>query len=105
MKISKELLKQIIKEELENQKSFGTDSTSQSNRKQDLKQKFKDVSNQKGVDNRERGIVQRIEQNLAKLADLTDIKPGQTFAFLKRLNSMMEKQIEELQSGDKSNEE
>ena len=39
MKISKEMLKEIIKEELENQKAFGADSTSQSKRKQDLKQK------------------------------------------------------------------
>lgn len=105
MKISKEMLKEIIKEELENQKAFGTDSTSQSKRKQDLKQKFKDVSDQKGVDNKERGIVQRIEQNLTKLADLTDIKAGQTFALLKRLNLMMEKEIEKLEGGVQTDEE
>ena len=105
MKISKELLKQIIKEELEKQKSFGFDTTSQSDRKKSLKQKFKDVSTQKGVDNKERGIVQRIEQNLTKLADLTDIKSGQTFALLKRLNSMMEKEIEKLESGADTDEE
>lgn len=105
MKISKEMLKDIIKEELENQKAFGADSTSQSKRKQDLKQKFKDVSNQAGVDNKERGIVQRIEQNLTKLADLTDIKSGQTFALLKRLNLMMEKEIEKLEGGVQTDEE
>ena len=104
MKISKEMLKEIIKEEMENQKSFGADSTSQSSRKKDLKQKFKDVSGEKGVDNRERGIVQRIEQNLTKLADLTDIKSGQTFALLKRLNSMMEKEIAKLEGGAQPDE-
>jgi len=104
MKISKEMLKEIIKEELENQKAFGADTTSQSNRKKDLKQKFKDVSSEKGVDNRERGIVQRIEQNLTKLADLTNIKSGQTFALLKRLNSMMEKEIAKLESGAQPDE-
>ena len=105
MKISKEELKKIIKEELENAKAFGFDTTSQSDRKKDLKQKYKDASSQKGVDNKERGIVQRIEQKLTKLADLTDIKSGSTFALLKKLDSLMEKEIAKLEGGGKADEE
>jgi len=105
MKISKEELKRIIQEELEKSKSFGFDTASQSDRKKDLKQKYKDASSQKGVDNKERGIVQRIEQKLTKLADLTDIKSGSTFALLKKLDALMEKEIQKLEGGVKSNEE
>lgn len=108
MKISKEQLKEIIKEELEKlseqdesdtpqQKSFGFDTTSQSDRKKDLQQKYKDASKQKGVDSKERGIVQRIEQKLTKLADLTDIKSGSTFTLLKKLDALMEKEIQKLE--------
>ena len=105
MKISKEILKEIIKEELEKAKAFGFDTTSQSDRKKDLKQKYKDASTQKGVDNKERGIVQRIEQKLTKLADLTDIKSGSTFALLKKLDALMEKEIAKLEGGSKADEE
>lgn len=104
MKISKEMLKEIIKEELEKQKAFGYDATSQSDRKKDLKQKYKDASSQKGVDNKERGIVQRIEQKLTKLADLTDIKSGSTFSLLKRLDALMEKEIQKLEGGEQTDE-
>ena len=100
MKISKEVLKQIIKEELE-QKAFGTDSSSQSDRKKSLTQKYRGVSKEKGIDNKERGIVERIEQNLTKLAALSDLKSGPSFALLKRLNSLMEKEINRLEGGKK----
>ena len=102
MKISKEELKRIIQEELS---TFGKDVTSKSDASANLKQKMRDMSTQQGVDNRERGIIQRMEQNLAKLADLTDIKSGSVFSTLKRLNGIIEDQIAKLEGGDQKDEE
>lgn len=102
MKLSKEQLKKIIMEELS---TFGKDITSKSDATAAAKQKVRDVSSQQGVDNRERGIIQRMEQNLAKLADLTDIKSGSVFSTLKRLNTIIEDQIAKLEGGGKQDEE
>ena len=101
MKISKEKLLEIVEQEVE--KAFGADTVSKTARTRDLRQKAKSATDQKGVDSKERGIVQRIEQNLTKLADLTDIKTGSTFTLLKRLNVLMEKEIEKLE-GSKNEE-
>lgn len=103
MKISKEKLLEIIQEELD--QAFGSDSVSRSNRTKDLRQKAKTASSEQGVDSKERGIIQRIESNLTKLADLTNLKSGSTFALLKRLNGLMEKEIEKLEKGAPANEE
>ena len=104
MKISKEILKQIIKEELE-QQAFGKQTVSRTDVSKDLRQRSRDVIKQKGIDNKERGIIQRMEQNLAKLADLTDIKSGNVYSVLKRLNGIIEDQISKLESGEQKNEE
>ena len=101
MKITKELLKEIIEEEVA--KSFGSDTSSQSSMSRDLKQRSKDALKQQGIDNKERGIISRIEKNLAKLADLTDIKSGNIFNTLKRLNKVIEDQIAKLE-GSKQDE-
>ena len=101
MKISKEKLMEIITEELG---ALGSTSISKSDRAKELRQKMRDTSSETGVDTKERGIIQRIEQNLTTLADLTNIKSGATFAFLKRLNALMEKEIEKLK-GDPPDEE
>ena len=69
----------------------------------DLKQRSKDALKQQGIDNKERGIISRIEKNLAKLADLTDIKSGNIFNTLKRLNKVIEDQIAKLE-GSKQDE-
>lgn len=98
MKITKERLLEIIKEEMD-KVDFGRDSVSRSDRSKELRQKMKSTSSETGVDTKERGIVQRIEQNLTKLADLTDIKSGSTFTLLKRLNALMEKEIAKLEGG------
>ena len=95
MKITKELLKEMIEEEA--QKAFGTDTSTRTNMSKDLKQRSKDAVKQQGIDNRERGIIGRMEKNLAKLADLTDIKSGSVFATLKRLNKIIEDKIAELE--------
>ena len=44
-----------------------------------------------------------MEKNLAKLADLTDIKSGSVFAVLKKLNAIIEDQIAKLE-GDQPSE-
>jgi hypothetical protein len=101
MKITKELLKEMIEEEAA--KAFGTDASTRTAMSKDLKQRSKDAVKQQGIDNRERGIIGRMEKNLAKLADLTDIKSGNVFATLKRLNKVIEDKIAELE-GTKQDE-
>ena len=101
LKVTKELLKEMIEEEAV--KAFGSDAQTRTNMSQDLKQRSKDAIKQQGIDNRERGIIGRMEKNLAKLADLTDIKSGNVFAVLKRLNKVIEDQIAELE-GEQSSE-
>ena len=95
MKITKELLKEIIEAEVA--KSFGADTSTQTDMSRDLKQRSKDTLKQQGVDNKERGIISRIEKNLARLAALGDIKSGDVFATLKRLNKVLEGEIVELE--------
>lgn len=100
MKISKEKLKEIIKEEIEDQK-LGQGSVSRQDVSKDLRQRSKDVSKQLGVDNKERAIIQQIEKNLQKLADLTNLKTGTVFATLVRLNKQIEAQIQKLEAKKK----
>jgi len=95
MKITKKLLKEMIEEET--QKAFGSDASSRTDTAKDLKQRSQDAVKQQGIDNRERGIIGRMEKNLAKLADLTDIKSGSVFAVLRKLNKIIEDQIAELE--------
>ena len=83
--------------EEETRKAFGSDASSRTDTAKDLKQRSRDAVKQKGIDNRERGIIGRMEKNLAKLADLTDIKSGSVFAVLRKLNKIIEDQIAELE--------
>jgi len=101
MKITKKLLKEMIEEET--RKAFGSDASTRTDTAKDLKQRSRDAVKQKGIDNRERGIIGRMEKNLAKLADLTDIKSGNVFAVLRKLNKIIEDQIAELE-GEKPDE-
>jgi len=98
MKITDKEIKKIIKEVLDEQDNFGKASVTTSDSVKTLKQRTKDASSQQGVDNRERGVIQQIETNLAKLADLTDIRSGKVFSILKRLNKIIEEEIQKLQS-------
>jgi len=95
MKITEKLLKEMIEEET--RKAFGSDASTRTDTAKDLKQRSRDAVKQKGIDNRERGIIGRMEKNLAKLADLTDIKSGSVFAVLRKLNKIIEDQIAELE--------
>jgi len=51
VKISKEALKKIIKEELE-QQAFGKDVVSRTDTSKDLRQRSRDALKQKGIDNK-----------------------------------------------------
>lgn len=103
MKITKETLREMIEAEMD-KKSFGADTTSASDASRELKQRSKDAIQQKGIDNKERGIIGRMEKNLAKLADLTDIKSGSVFAVLKKLNAIIEDQIAKLEGSNQDEE-
>ena len=94
MKISKELLKKIIKEELE-QVEFGKERTSRGKASAGLKQRSKDMQSQKGVDDLERGIITQIEQLLTQLADKTDIKGGAVNSKLKKLYNVLKQELGE----------
>lgn len=98
MKISKEILKKIIKEELE-QADFGKQKTSRGEASAVLKQRSKDIQSQKGVDDKERGIITQIETLLTQLADKTDIKSGAVNSKLKKLYAVLKQEL-----GDQSDE-
>lgn len=93
MKITKELLKQLIKEELESA-DFGKQKTSRGQASADLKQRSKDIQSQKGVDDKERGIISQIEQLLTRLANESDIKSGAVNSNLKKIYSLLKKSLE-----------
>lgn len=92
MKITKEHLKQIIKEELD-QVDFGKKKTSRGAAAANLKQRSKDMQAQKGVDDIERGIITQIEQLLTRLADETDIKSGAVSSNLKKIYNLLQKSL------------
>jgi hypothetical protein len=92
MKITKEHLKQIIREELESV-DFGKQTTSRGAAAGDLKQRSKEMHSQKGVDDRERGIIGQIESLLTQLADETDIKGGAVNSKLKKLYNALKQEL------------
>tara|TARA_A100001015_G_C14985113_1_gene711177 strand:- start:1577 stop:1894 length:318 start_codon:yes stop_codon:yes gene_type:complete len=104
MKITDKEIKEIIKEVLDEQDDFGKTSISRTDSTKNLRQRSRDAVSQKGVDNMERGIIQQVENNLSKLADITNLRSGNTFAFLKKLNKLIEKEIEKIEGGAKQNE-
>lgn len=104
MKISEEEIKKIINEVLSENDDFGRKVVSKSDSSKNLKQRSRDALSQKGVDSVERGIIQQIENNLSRLADLTNLKSGNTFSLLKKLNAIIEKEIKRLQSKEQKDE-
>ena len=108
MKITKEALMQIIKEEIEllteqqaegspekSKLDFGKQRTSRGAASSALKQRSKEMQSQKGVDDLERGIITQIEDLLTKLADKTDIKGGAVNSKLKTLYSILQQELGE----------
>ena len=80
---------------------FGKAAVSRTDSAKNLRQRTRDAVSQKGVDNMERGIIQQVENNLSKLADITNLRSGNTFAFLKKLNALIEKEIQKIEGGVK----
>jgi hypothetical protein len=103
MKISKEILKKIIKEELD-QQAFGKSVVSKTDRAKDLKSKAIDNDSQKQIDNLERGIIKQFTDRLQKLAELSNIKSGNVNSLLKRVYAIMDKEIQKLEGGDQKDE-
>ena len=108
MKNLRDQIKKILKEELENtepSQKLGSGSVSTSAASKTYRDKAQQTAKQKGVDNKERAIIQQIEANLQKLADVSDIKKGNVFSILTRLNKLIEDQIVKLASAqNKSNQ-
>jgi len=106
MKTTDEEIKKIINEILSEKdgSNFGQSTVSKTDAVKNLKQRTKDAASQSGVDNVERGIIQKIENNLTELASLTNLKTGRTFSFLKKINLLMEKEIQRLKQGANQDE-
>ena len=88
MKLTESRIKEIILEEVikiseqENKEKLGTVRTSSSERAKGLRQGAADVSKEQGIDPKEYGIMQQMEDLLKELSNLTDIKTGRTIAVL-----------------------
>ena len=94
MKVSREELKKILKEGLEDQ--LGKTSVSTTDRSKDMKKQAVDSKSQKGIDNVERGIIKQINDALQNLAQLGTIKSGNINTILKKLYPIMNKEIQKL---------
>jgi len=97
MKITNKEIKKIINEVLDEQDDFGKTKTSRGQAASDLRQRSKDMQSQRGVDDKERGIISQIEKLLTQLADQTDIKGGAVNSKLKKLYSVLKAEIEDQQ--------
>lgn len=110
MKIDKQKLKQIIKEEIESvleqetEKAFGTTSVGKSDLATSLKTQAKNLGAQSGIDGIERGIIDRITKDLEKLASVQNLKSGSTFGYLKKLVAALEKEIQNASAGQQKKE-
>jgi DNA-binding TFAR19-related protein (PDSD5 family) len=93
MKITDEEIKKIINEVLNEQDDFGKTKASIGQRSADLKQRSKEIHTQRGVDDKERGIISQIEKLLTQLADQTDIKGGVVNSKLKKLYSVLKSEL------------
>ena len=93
MKVTKEQIKKIIKEELDNA-GFGKTRASRGVASKELAIRSKEMQKQKGVDDLERGIISQLEQLLTQLADKTDIKSGSTKSKLEKLYQLLKKELE-----------
>ena len=98
MKVSKEQIKQIIKEQLEEE--FGKSAQSAADRSKELRTQASDSQGQKGIDNSERGIMKQFNDRLQKLAQLSNIRSGSINSILKKVYAMMDKEIENLENSN-----
>jgi hypothetical protein len=101
MKNLRDQLKEIIKEQLEDEvprEKLGTGSVSTTDAAKGYKQRAVNTTKQQGIDPRERAIITQIEANLQKLADLSNIKSGNVFSVLNKLNKIIEDQIDNIEA-------
>jgi len=88
MKLTESRIKEIILEEIqlmteqENKEKLGTVRTSSSERARGLRKGAADVTKQQGIDPKEYGIMQQMEELLQDLSNLTDIKTGRVISIL-----------------------
>lgn len=105
MKITKEDLMEIIKEEMAELDNTDTDlksadSVTATDAAKNMRSNAKEISKQAGVTIQERGIIKQFVAMLTKYAEVSNIKSGNIFSILNKLNDNMAKQIK-----DKSNNE
>ena len=93
MKITKEMLKKIILEELEDD-GFGKQRASRGVASKDLANRSREMQKQNGVDDLERGIIGQLEKLLTALADKVDIKSGSTKSKLEKIYQLLKKDLE-----------
>jgi hypothetical protein len=105
MKNFRDQLKSIIREQLEDEpqsttpsQKLGSGAVSATDASKSYRDKAQSTAAQQGIDNKERAIIQQIETNLQKLADLSNIKSGNVFSILNRLNKLLEDQIQKLEA-------
>ena len=89
---TKELLKEMIDEEID-QKNFGGDIETRGELSRDLRNRAKDTANNTDVDNKERGIISRIESKLTKIAgyDSINLYSNELTPLLRKLDRMLDK--------------
>jgi|14_taG_2_1085336.scaffolds.fasta_scaffold06025_8 hypothetical protein len=101
MKITKELIKEMIEEEVS---SLGKTNVSKSDANRDLKQRSMDSAGQQDIDNKERGIIHQIEKSLSKLAKIGNLKDPGIFTILKKVDLVIQKEIQKIE-GKNPNEQ
>jgi len=116
MKLENEQLKEIIKQEINNllkeieevpepeteepppeeeEGDFGKGSITKSDAAQNLAQKRKNMSqNQQGITNVERAVIQDFLKTLELAAQVSNIKTGNIFSLLNRVNKIIKQAIE-----------
>jgi hypothetical protein len=82
MKITKSQLKQIIKEEFE--------KTTSATMRSGAMQGVKDVT-AGGISDQERGVIQKLQAQLARAAKIGNITSGRVFQLAQRLSAELEK--------------
>tara|TARA_R100001443_G_scaffold117270_1_gene141008 strand:+ start:955 stop:1317 length:363 start_codon:yes stop_codon:yes gene_type:complete len=112
MRITKESLFKLIKEEVENtldtnpeeeeeaepsdeQAKLGKSSMTKSDVRKDLRTQRQNVGEFQGITNVERAIIQDFVKTLKQAAEVTNIKTGGVFSLLNRVNKMMKKFTEQ----------
>ena len=90
MKITKELIKEMIEEEAA--KSFGSEAETRASLSKDLRNRSKQVIQGDKVDNRERAIISRLEKKLTQLAayDGVSLYANKSTPLLRKLDSLLD---------------